>query len=350
MSRARDLANFADNTAGLETLTVSDITDLTATATELNHSSGVGSALQTQIDAKLASSSYTASDVLTKIKTVDGASSGLDADTLDGFQGSSYLRTDAVDSASGTYTFSGGGNDVSDTPVLNLTAGYISVPHDEVLLKFDEGQKMITSNDAAGNFNIRAGHDNDQLHVGSSNGDSGMSAISLDSDGMDGEIHLYVGPQRSAGSTANADYGLSVERGTNGLKWRTGNATYGADLATTYSVWHALNSGGCRTYVQFDGEGTIAIRISLNVSSITDGGTGWYTVNMTTAMPTDDFCALATGTGGNTSGGYVQLDSTSFGGIGTFDQHKSSSAFNLRGVSNANVYTDHPIVCAAVFR
>lgn len=46
----------------------------------------------------LASSSYTASDVLTKIKTVDGAASGLDADLLDGrdsvyFVANSYLQS-----------------------------------------------------------------------------------------------------------------------------------------------------------------------------------------------------------------------------------------------------------------
>ena len=40
--------------------------------------------VQTQLSTKLDSSSYTASDVLTKIKTVDGSGSGLDADLLDG--------------------------------------------------------------------------------------------------------------------------------------------------------------------------------------------------------------------------------------------------------------------------
>lgn len=40
--------------------------------------------LNTEIATKLDSSSYTASDVLTKIKTVDGTGSGLDADLLDG--------------------------------------------------------------------------------------------------------------------------------------------------------------------------------------------------------------------------------------------------------------------------
>ena len=40
----------------------------------------------------LASSSYTAADVLAKIKGVDGTGSGLDADLLDGLQGSRYLE------------------------------------------------------------------------------------------------------------------------------------------------------------------------------------------------------------------------------------------------------------------
>ena len=61
MSRSRDLANLAGDATGLETLTVSDITDLTASATELNYSDGVGSALQTQINAKapIASPTFT---------------------------------------------------------------------------------------------------------------------------------------------------------------------------------------------------------------------------------------------------------------------------------------------------
>jgi hypothetical protein len=41
----------------------------------------------------------------------------------------------------------------------------------------------------------------------------------------------------------------------------------------------------CRAWVNFNGTGTVAIRASGNVSSITDNGTGTYTVNFTTAMP-----------------------------------------------------------------
>lgn len=50
--------------------------------------------LQTTLNSKLDSTSYTAADVLTKIKTVDGSSSGLDADQLDGVEGANYVRAD----------------------------------------------------------------------------------------------------------------------------------------------------------------------------------------------------------------------------------------------------------------
>jgi len=46
-----------------------------------------------------------------------------------------------------------------------------------------------------------------------------------------------------------------------------------------------------RAWVHFNGAGTVAIRNSRNVSSITDNGTGDYTVNFTTAMQTDTYAA-----------------------------------------------------------
>ena len=46
----------------------------------------------------------------------------------------------------------------------------------------------------------------------------------------------------------------------------------------------------CRAWVNFNGTGTVVIRASGNVSSITDNGTGDYTVNFTTAMPDANYC------------------------------------------------------------
>lgn len=61
----------------------------------------------------------------------------------------------------------------------------------------------------------------------------------------------------------------------------------------------ALNAGGeapiyaCRAWVNFNGEGTVAIRASGNVSSITDNGTGDYTINFTTAMTDVNYLPLS---------------------------------------------------------
>lgn len=52
----------------------------------------------------------------------------------------------------------------------------------------------------------------------------------------------------------------------------------------------------CRAWVNFNGTGTVAIRASFNVSSITDNGTGDYTVNFTTAMADANYASVFGGT------------------------------------------------------
>ena len=59
-----------------------------------------GYATTTQVNTKLDSSAYTAADVLSKVKIVDGVDSGLDADLLDGKQGNEYaLKTEVITEA-----------------------------------------------------------------------------------------------------------------------------------------------------------------------------------------------------------------------------------------------------------
>jgi hypothetical protein len=50
----------------------------------------------------------------------------------------------------------------------------------------------------------------------------------------------------------------------------------------------------CRAWVNFNGTGTVAIRASGNVTSITDNGTGDYTVNFTTALPDANYSVVVT--------------------------------------------------------
>lgn len=77
-----------------------------------------------------------------------------------------------------------------------------------------------------------------------------------------------------------------------------------ADLSLTANsapIKTALNASGdapiyaCRAWVNFNGTGTVAIRASGNVSSITDNGTGDYTINFTTAMPDANYCFTGNG-------------------------------------------------------
>jgi len=91
-------------------------------------------------------------------------------------------------------------------------------------------------------------------------------------------------------SDGGLDGRVSYDHSTNAMRFTTAtteqvridsaglfkfNSGYGS-VATAY---------GCRAWVNFNGTGTVAIRGSGNVSSITDNDTGDYTVNFSNAMP-----------------------------------------------------------------
>jgi hypothetical protein len=71
-------------------------------------------------------------------------------------------------------------------------------------------------------------------------------------------------------------------------------ASIAGNLSFNSGYGSAAVAYGCRAWVNFNGTGTVAIRASGNVSSITDSGTGNYLVNFSTAMPDANFSALAT--------------------------------------------------------
>jgi hypothetical protein len=122
-------------------------------------------------------------------------------------------------------------------------------------------------------------------------------------------------------------------------------------VATAESTLSQFNASGsapvyaCRAWVNFNGTGTVAIRASGNVSSITDNGVGNYTVNFTTAMPDANYSAVASSYGG------ADANNDSFASVGYavyansgFDMHTSQP-----GGTAANRY-DPPYVSVAVFR
>jgi hypothetical protein len=104
-----------------------------------------------------------------------------------------------------------------------------------------------------------------------------------------------------------------------------------------------------RAWVNFNGQGTVAIRTSRNVSSITDNGTGDYTVNFTTSMPDNEYCVTATSTfqaGVTNAGGVVATRNT---GNTTPDQTASGVRVITIGVDNT-AEADSCQVNVSIFR
>ena len=101
--------------------------------------------------------------------------------------------------------------------------------------------------------------------------------------------------------------------------------------------------GSAKAWVNFNGTGTVAIRASYNVSSITDNGTGLYTVNFTNALSDANYavCMTARPASDVVACSYIPAESL----LSTY----STTAFGVRG-STTSAASDLPIICVSVFR
>ena len=98
----------------------------------------------------------------------------------------------------------------------------------------------------------------------------------------------------------------------------------------------------CRAWVNFSGTGTVTIRASGNVTSITDNGTGDYTVNFTTALSDANYSVV--GTVGETA-------SATFGIFtGPRTATPTTSAFRFLTTTSGPTNTDYSFVQLSVFR
>ena len=98
-----------------------------------------------------------------------------------------------------------------------------------------------------------------------------------------------------------------------------------------------------RAWVNFNGTGTVAIRSSYNVSSITDDGTGKYDVNFSTAMADDDYSVVS-------DGRYDTGDSAGSSICSVRREALTTSKFGVRGANvEAATFSDFEMVSAIVF-
>jgi len=97
-------------------------------------------------------------------------------------------------------------------------------------------------------------------------------------------------------------------------------------------------SYSARAWVNFDGTGTVAINASGNVSSITDNGTGDYTINFATAMPDNDYSV--------THGAILAVGN----GFYHFYRTPTTTSCNVGLISTLNSYSDSSGVSVTVHR
>ena len=112
-------------------------------------------------------------------------------------------------------------------------------------------------------------------------------------------------------------------------------------------------SGTAKAWVNFNGTGTVAIRAQFNVSSITDNGTGDYTVNFTSALADTNYCvsgfSVASSSGNVTGASMVTYYPT---GSSTYlpITKTTTAARVLVGNPNSGSPTDSGDVSFTVFR
>jgi len=163
---------------------------------------------------------------------------------------------------------------------------------------------------------------------------AGTSAVNFVAPGTSGNVLTSNGTTWTSAAAATPTIATTAEAqaGTNNT-----------NLMTALRTREAFNASGtapvfaCRAWVNFNGTGTVSIRASGNVSSITDNGTGNYTINFTTAMQDADYSVTGpTINDFNTSGSYM---------VDSF----TTTSFRARAFSGGGAF-DPAIVCTGVFR
>lgn len=115
---------------------------------------------------------------------------------------------------------------------------------------------------------------------------------------------------------------------------------------SSFNVSGSAPKYACRAWVNFNGTGTVSIRASGNVSSVTDNGTGRYTINFATDMPDSDY-AWAGSAKSNNSGTTVRaVVHTNT----TMTQTASALPLIVTMGENATFGADSSVVCVSVFR
>ena len=194
-------------------------------------------------------------------------------------------------------------------------------------------------------------------------GDQSIAGVKTFADGIALGVDLLISDGGTGASTAAAAFDnlkqSASDTYTGVVELATAaEAVAGTDTTrpiTPSTLRAGLNSTGtapiyaARAWVNFNGTGTVAIRASGNVSSITDNGNGDYTVNFTSAMPDANY-SVALSCAMYTPSSQIAMAAI-YGNLNTGAIAKTTAGIRIRtGQPSTTSFDDNAEVNVAVFR
>ena len=175
--------------------------------------------------------------------------------------------------------------------------------------------------------------------------------ITMPATPADGMVITFTTTQEITAITINGNTGQSI--GGTQVAQLPANSAMSFVYRQSSTTWYrnsapALGNVGtapvyaARAWVNFNGTGTVAIRASGNVSSITDNGTGDYTVNFTTAMSDANYSAVMT------TGDVADVNQTNRAIVDR--HHQTTSVRAMTFICTTGGSSDMPSVNVAIFR